>query len=54
MHIANAFPLAIAGLFVVWAIVELSAGDLSPTALGMAVACAVVVFAWMVFTMGQA
>ena len=45
MHIANAFPLAITGLFAVWAVVELSSGNLSPTALGMAVACAVVVFA---------
>src|SRR5881394_4186490 len=45
MHIANAFPLAITGLFAVRAVVELSSGSLSPTALGMAVACAVVVFA---------
>jgi len=45
MHIANAFPLAIAGLFVVWAVVELSSGRLSPTGLGLAFGCAVVVFA---------
>src|SRR5439155_1219551 len=45
MHIANGFPLAIAGLFIVWAIVDLSSGHLSLTALGMAVACGVVVFA---------
>jgi len=45
MHIANGFPLAIAGLFIVWAIVDLSSGRLSLTALAMAVACGVVVFA---------
>jgi prepilin peptidase CpaA len=45
MQIANGFPLAIAGLFVVWAILDLSSGRLSPMALGLAVACAVVVFA---------
>src|SRR5580765_6479541 len=45
MHIANAFPLAITGLFVVWAIIELYSGRLSPTGLGLAVGCAMAVFA---------
>ena len=45
MHIANGFSLAIAGLFVVWAGVELSAGRMSAATLAMAIGCAVLVFA---------
>jgi prepilin peptidase CpaA len=45
MHIANGFSLAIAGLFVVWAGSELAAGRMSPGGLGLAVGCAVAVFA---------
>ena len=45
MHIANGFSLAIAGLFVVWAGVELSAGRMSLATLAMAIGCAVLVFA---------
>jgi prepilin peptidase CpaA len=45
MQIANGFSLAIAGLFVVWAVAALASGRLSPSGLGMAVACGVAVFA---------
>jgi len=45
MHIANGFPLAIAGLFIVWAGIELGTGRMSPSTVAMAIGCAVVVFA---------
>jgi prepilin peptidase CpaA len=45
MHIANGFSLAIVGLFVVTAAIGLASGRLSVSSLGMAVACAGVVFA---------
>jgi len=45
MRIANGFSLAIAGLFVVWAGVELASGRLSLLTLALSLGCAVVVFA---------
>lgn len=45
MHIANGFALAIVGLFVVFAAAGLVSGRLSVAALGVAVACAALVFA---------
>jgi prepilin peptidase CpaA len=44
MHIANGFPLAIAGLFAVWASVGLVAGQMPLLDLAMAIGCAVAVF----------
>jgi prepilin peptidase CpaA len=44
MQIANGFSLAIAGLFVVWAIAGLAGGQMSLAGLAISVGCAVAVF----------
>ncbi|HYD07193.1 MAG TPA: prepilin peptidase [Reyranella sp.] len=45
MHIADGFSLAIAGLFVVWAAGEIASGRMALLGAGLAVGCAVAVFA---------
>jgi prepilin peptidase CpaA len=45
MHIADGFSLAIAGLFIVWGVGELASGRLALPGVGLAVGCAVAVFA---------
>ena len=45
MRIANGFSLAIVGLFVVWAGIELASGRSSPLTIGLSIASAVAVFA---------
>src|SRR6185312_15946928 len=44
MQIANGFPLAIASLFVVWAVAGLAGGQMSLEDLGLSLGCAVLVF----------
>ena len=44
MHIADAVSLAIVGAFAVWALSGLALGSMSFTAIGLALACAAVVF----------
>ena len=44
MHIADAVSLAIVGTFAVWALSGLARGTMSFTAIGLALACAAVVF----------
>ena len=44
MHIADAVSLAIVGTFAVWALGGLARGTMSFTAIGLALACAAVVF----------
>ncbi len=45
LHIANGFPLAVVVLFAILASIELEAGRTSVLAVGLAVGCAVLVFA---------
>ncbi len=45
MHIANGFSLAISALFAIWAVAGMASGNLSLTAMAMAVACASGAFA---------
>jgi prepilin peptidase CpaA len=44
MQIANGFPLAIAGLFVVWAVTGLASGQMSFGDLGLSLACGLALF----------
>jgi prepilin peptidase CpaA len=45
MTIANRFPLAIAGLFAVWAVVGIAEGRMSAEGLAWSVGCGTVIFA---------